>query len=147
MRETPSLSLYNSSTNTLSASLRSVARPSTTFHGAPSAWSASKPTTCTLSCRPSRRCHCEKRTMYFVACTTPGVASTVDSFRSEYGTPISMYGTRAAVIHRSACDRNGRPRSEEHTSELQSRSDLVCRLLLEKKKMKSTKVYTQAETT
>src|SRR5438132_3573295 len=27
-----------------------------------------------------------------------------------------------------------RPRSEEHTSELQSHSDLVCRLLLEKKK-------------
>src|SRR2546421_8307836 len=27
----------------------------------------------------------------------------------------------------------GGPRSEEHTSELQSRSDLVCRLLLEKK--------------
>src|SRR6185312_17571295 len=27
-----------------------------------------------------------------------------------------------------------RSRSEEHTSELQSRSDLVCRLLLEKKK-------------
>src|SRR2546421_7643886 len=30
-------------------------------------------------------------------------------------------------------------RSEEHTSELQSRSDLVCRLLLEKKK---TKIHT-----
>src|SRR5206468_2125733 len=29
------------------------------------------------------------------------------------------------------------PRSEEHTSELQSRSDLVCRLLLEKKKKKN----------
>src|SRR2546421_2128646 len=28
----------------------------------------------------------------------------------------------------------GAKRSEEHTSELQSRSDLVCRLLLEKKK-------------
>src|SRR5204862_2083692 len=28
-------------------------------------------------------------------------------------------------------------RSEEHTSELQSRRDLVCRLLLEKKKIKS----------
>src|SRR5699024_11669214 len=28
----------------------------------------------------------------------------------------------------------GTPRSEEHTSELQSRFDLVCRLLLEKKK-------------
>src|SRR2546428_5553871 len=30
-------------------------------------------------------------------------------------------------------------RSEEHTSELQSRSDLVCRLLLEKKKKKHNK--------
>src|SRR5699024_11723092 len=30
-----------------------------------------------------------------------------------------------------------RPRSEEHTSELQSRFDLVCRLLLEKKNTKS----------
>src|SRR5690349_23687186 len=29
---------------------------------------------------------------------------------------------------------HGAPRSEEHTSELQSRRDLVCRLLLEKKK-------------
>src|SRR5699024_12090272 len=28
-----------------------------------------------------------------------------------------------------------KPRSEEHTSELQSRFDLVCRLLLEKKKI------------
>src|SRR2546430_8898000 len=30
--------------------------------------------------------------------------------------------------------RDDRPRSEEHTSELQSQSNLVCRLLLEKKK-------------
>src|SRR2546427_4257387 len=32
-----------------------------------------------------------------------------------------------------------RERSEEHTSELQSQSNLVCRLLLEKKKKKKTK--------
>src|SRR5256712_900870 len=32
----------------------------------------------------------------------------------------------------------GKQRSEEHTSELQSRSDLVCRLLLEKKKTERT---------
>src|SRR5688572_30985017 len=32
----------------------------------------------------------------------------------------------------------GRARSEEHTSELQSQSNLVCRLLLEKKKKKNT---------
>src|SRR2546428_9448538 len=31
--------------------------------------------------------------------------------------------------------RQNAERSEEHTSELQSRSDLVCRLLLEKKKL------------
>ena len=31
-------------------------------------------------------------------------------------------------------------RSEEHTSELQSHSDLVCRLLLEKKKTKKTQL-------
>src|SRR6478672_12604428 len=33
------------------------------------------------------------------------------------------------------------PRSEEHTSELQSRSDLVCRLLLEKKKKNKFHLY------
>src|SRR3712207_7186481 len=33
-----------------------------------------------------------------------------------------------------ASDSKGLPRSEEHTSELQSRQYLVCRLLLEKKK-------------
>src|SRR2546421_9061876 len=32
-------------------------------------------------------------------------------------------------------------RSEEHTSELQSRSDLVCRLLLEKKKQKERRAH------
>src|SRR5256886_3919937 len=32
---------------------------------------------------------------------------------------------------------NGASRSEEHTSELQSQSNLVCRLLLEKKKKKA----------
>ena len=34
---------------------------------------------------------------------------------------------------------NGVPRSEEHTSELQSLAYLVCRLLLEKKKKKKIK--------
>src|SRR5689334_24115245 len=36
----------------------------------------------------------------------------------------------------------GEPRSEEHTSELQSQFHLVCRLLLEKKKKKKKKTYT-----
>src|SRR2546430_8880472 len=34
-----------------------------------------------------------------------------------------------------------RGRSEEHTSELQSQSNLVCRLLLEKKKKKTSRLY------
>src|SRR5206468_8016102 len=43
------------------------------------------------------------------------------------------YGTIAFTTElTSGCCVNG-VRSEEHTSELQSRSDLVCRLLLEKK--------------
>src|SRR2546427_9889851 len=37
------------------------------------------------------------------------------------------------------CIRRNHPRSEEHTSELQSQSNLVCRLLLEKKKKKTHK--------
>src|SRR2546427_2661943 len=38
-------------------------------------------------------------------------------------------------------------RSEEHTSELQSQSNLVCRLLLEKKKKKNTLVSNDSNTT
>src|SRR2546430_7990071 len=39
----------------------------------------------------------------------------------------------------AACQWCAGARSEEHTSELQSQSNLVCRLLLEKKKKKTTK--------
>src|SRR5437868_9568107 len=39
-----------------------------------------------------------------------------------------------------------RSRSEEHTSELQSRFDLVCRLLLEKKKKKATRTSSLSRT-
>src|SRR5476649_2980896 len=50
--------------------------------------------------------------------------------------------------HRPALTRRGSikskttfPRSEEHTSELQSHSELVCRLLLEKKKQKEKSIH------
>src|SRR5947209_10182612 len=45
----------------------------------------------------------------------------------------------------SAPPDNEVPRSEEHTSELQSRQYLVCRLLLEKKKKRNSKTKTHAE--
>src|SRR5438105_12425892 len=41
-----------------------------------------------------------------------------------------------ASSNRLMLSRGNKARSEEHTSELQSRVDLVCRLLLEKKKRK-----------
>src|SRR5215469_13316242 len=43
--------------------------------------------------------------------------------------------------------RPGSSRSEEHTSELQSRRDLVCRLLLEKKKKKDMCTHVQKKKT
>src|SRR3712207_7932251 len=50
-------------------------------------------------------------------------------------------GIRLAGAHAAGTGHSGRvravERSEEHTSELQSRQYLVCRLLLEKKKKKS----------
>src|SRR6266498_6019727 len=58
---------------------------------------------------------------------------------SEYpNTPTAS--SRAADRNRSSSSTSASvsPRSEEHTSELQSRPHLVCRLLLEKKK-KTTK--------
>src|SRR5436190_14158634 len=48
---------------------------------------------------------------------------------------LTEHQKREAIRRR---DRDGESvRSEEHTSELQSHSDLVCRLLLEKKKKKN----------
>src|SRR5438874_6441704 len=47
------------------------------------------------------------------------------------------FGSRAVVTGDiTQIDRPQGQRSEEHTSELQSRRDLVCRLLLEKKKIR-----------
>src|SRR5437588_3809115 len=49
----------------------------------------------------------------------------------------AVYRTRCAGVARERIARVNL-RSEEHTSELQSHSDLVCRLLLEKKKQQTT---------
>src|SRR5260370_29676301 len=51
-----------------------------------------------------------------------------------YTLTFSFRGCIADAIH---------PRSEEHTSELQSHLNLVCRLLLEKKKKKNSKINEQ----
>src|SRR2546428_6038828 len=48
--------------------------------------------------------------------------------------PRSCASAATRFWRRSRSGMTPKTRSEEHTSELQSRSDLVCRLLLEKKK-------------
>src|SRR5256885_11652194 len=54
--------------------------------------------------------------------------------------PIQTLGPSAD--HRQARERQPyRPRSEEHTSELQSPCNIVCRLLLEKKKRQPTSTH------
>src|SRR5438034_4716036 len=62
-------------------------------------------------------------------------------FRSQLeGRPLRRFGSqgqqRLALLSVLFAERDllAASRSEEHTSELQSHSDLVCRLLLEKKK-------------
>src|SRR2546422_6166138 len=57
-------------------------------------------------------------------------------FRSRERLPRAAHA-RPAVDRRARGDDR---RSEEHTSELQSRLHLVCRLLLEKKKKRNTRV-------
>src|SRR5688572_31689920 len=57
--------------------------------------------------------------------------------RAVRARPRGRRGRRRAVPARVA-PRDAARRSEEHTSELQSQSNLVCRLLLEKKKKRKT---------
>src|SRR5437870_12678328 len=65
-------------------------------------------------------------------------------FRSMASSTASgMPSKREAKTNRSAAQRKRSTRSEEHTSELQSRGHLVCRLLLEKKKKSDLKPKTR----
>src|SRR5699024_11334158 len=65
--------------------------------------------------------------------------------RRTRASSCSDRGVRAPLRNVTA-QSTQRGRSEEHTSELQSRFDLVCRLLLEKKNKKS-KTYTNVTST
>src|SRR5438034_7959212 len=67
---------------------------------------------------------------------SPIVARGTRARGSLDGARRTAPGRRAAAASSSAGTASGH-RSEEHTSELQSHSDLVCRLLLEKKKKRT----------
>src|SRR5688572_12506629 len=63
-------------------------------------------------------------------------ASANGTMDATQKTPMPTYVGRQPALPKKCCTTGGQtvPRSEEHTSELQSQSNLVCRLLLEKKK-------------
>src|SRR5204863_8086846 len=78
-----------------------------------------------------------------ISCITPASAIRGETSRRNNETSailLNGFGTNAVpffmVLSSSRHPEARKPhvRSEEHTSELQSRRDLVCRLLLEKKK-------------
>src|SRR3712207_7948066 len=71
-------------------------------------------------------------------CAPAGCGTTAT--RCSRGASATWWGRRtgAATSSPPRCARTGSTRSEEHTSELQSRQYLVCRLLLEKKRTRLT---------
>src|SRR5688572_8823083 len=90
----------------------------------------------TASCRsiPITTCGATARTEAAPHLSPRNRVATTSSVRTTAGLSVSLptsiledASRRCAQSHR---------RSEEHTSELQSQSNLVCRLLLEKKKKK-----------
>src|SRR3712207_7263174 len=79
------------------------------------------------------------------------LATTGERHRRGAGRPRVSAGGLAHDAGRAADERRHRhrarrPRSEEHTSELQSRQYLVCRLLLEKKKKYKSNYTTDIST-
>src|SRR5438034_6100113 len=74
-------------------------------------------------------------TTLFRSLSAPSSRTAISTVPEVGSNPaISADTFLARRIMRIPCSQS--PRSEEHTSELQSHSDLVCRLLLEKKKQK-----------
>src|SRR2546422_6426018 len=67
------------------------------------------------------------------------IRQRVDAFLADESIKLQYQelSDRGAMLQHK--QQTGMPRSEEHTSELQSRLHLVCRLLLEKKKKKDVR--------
>src|SRR6266540_3243266 len=64
----------------------------------------------------------------------PSLCSCLQLHRYAHGPPRRRVARSPEPVRRAVAPSDQGRRSEEHTSELQSHHDLVCRLLLEKKK-------------
>src|SRR3712207_8558967 len=90
--------------------------------------------------RPPRSTLFPYTTLFRSSPASPSLARLISSTSGEASTAVTPVAWRARstvqspVPHASSSTQPVGPRSEEHTSELQSRQYLVCRLLLEKKK-------------
>src|SRR2546430_6481650 len=102
----------------------------------------------TIDCRDNIHCIYQSRYFFFFFffqaedgirdLTVTGVQTCAlpiysTSIRLGFSCNGHCESSAVAVGRRRSGGRQSRPRSEEHTSELQSQSNLVCRLLLEKK--------------
>src|SRR2546430_13043889 len=98
--------------------------------------------------RPPRSTLFPYTTLFRSANTTPPISAPFTGGREEGRSKPRSYAEAFAGIRQDSGDpkvfvkeaRKFYDRSEEHTSELQSQSNLVCRLLLEKKKKSATSV-------
>src|SRR5690242_21301143 len=82
--------------------------------------------------RPPRSPLFPYTTLFRSSCFVPCILGYV--LCSCYSSVVAAAQTDLAVFRPFRCRRAAGARSEEHTSELQSHVNLVCRLLLEKKK-------------
>src|SRR5256886_2398987 len=115
-------------------------------HGQPSSsasWAATAPMSSSIACRPQRTscgASCLSTAASAFAVASVSAAFHAGSFRwIARSQPIARH-ERSASFTRSGPRDTATTRSEEHTSELQSQSNLVCRLLLEKKKKRDTEL-------
>src|SRR5207253_10601553 len=108
-----------------------------------------------LSCRK----RCDSQPTAFYSFFNDTATTEIYTLSLHDALPISVLGPQMVVVgaHHDRLGRERRvgpredpddihaaPRSEEHTSELQSRGHLVCRLLLEKKKKQTCTTRLQA---
>src|SRR5262245_64725368 len=90
-------------------------------------------------------CACVTLDVYFLDILFFSASATPEFYTLSLhdALPISLPGSRCRPPRaaRRSPARSRRSRSEEHTSELQSLRQLVCRLLLEKKKSNYNQLY------
>src|SRR5688572_31420858 len=95
-----------------------------------------RPTTAERTCEPRDS---EAKPIKQCSCSASRHASSVAKLVRQFAALRPTAASAAEVVappYDVVSADEARARSEEHTSELQSQSNLVCRLLLEKKKKK-----------